>query len=67
MILCFFVMCLVQVNKKDCFHCGHGAAAYCEKCFQELITVNVNLHSEKMRLERKLALKENGNHVPRLD
>lgn len=36
-------MCLLQINKKDCLHCGEGHADYCEKCYQDLIGKNAVL------------------------
>lgn len=39
-------MCLLQINKKNCLHCGHGFANYCEKCYQDLISENAKLQAE---------------------
>ena len=30
-------------NNKVCLHCGKNKAAYCEKCYQELIAENLKL------------------------
>ena len=30
-------------NNKVCLHCGSNKAAYCEKCYQELIAENLRL------------------------
>lgn len=37
-------MSLLQINKKECLHCGGtGSADYCEKCYQDLISKNATL------------------------
>ncbi len=45
-------MCLVQVNKKDCLHCGGtGTGDYCEVCYSNLVAKNTQLQIEKKELE----------------
>ena len=52
-------MSLLQINKKDCLHCGGtSSASYCEKCYQDLISKNMQLQTNYMRLEREQAIKE---------
>lgn len=43
-------------KKNTCLHCGTGEAAYCEKCYQELISRNMKLQTER-KLEQKNGLK----------
>lgn len=51
-------MCLLQINKKECLHCGKGHADYCEKCYQDLIGENAVLQLEKeLRNKKTDALK----------
>lgn len=47
-------MCLLQINKKDCLHCGKGHADYCEKCYQDLIGENAVLQLEKSLKDQKI-------------
>lgn len=46
-------MSLLQIIKKDCLHCGKGHADYCEKCFQDLISKNMQMQTDYLRLERQ--------------
>lgn len=43
--------------KDNCLHCGSGEAAYCEKCYQELISINMKLQYE-LKKERALKLEQ---------
>lgn len=63
-----FIMCVLQINrkKKECLHCGRGAASYCEKCFQELISENERLRLARIRPVYN-DLINNNNHIPRID
>lgn len=64
-----FLMCLLQINKKDCLHCGKGTASYCEGCFQKLIGINAKLQKEVKDLKKQLH-KNNDDierHIPRID
>ena len=76
-------MCIVQINreKKECLHCGKKAAAYCESCFQNLISENIKLQAERdiqkikvfnNKIENpKVVFYEDtdsiDNHIPRID
>lgn len=35
-----------ELEKKECLHCGKNAAAYCESCYQDLISKNAKLQLE---------------------
>lgn len=49
------IMCLLQINKKKCLHCGGtGPANYCEKCYQELIAKNSQLQLNCIRQKEKI-------------
>ena len=74
------IMCLLQINKenKECLHCGKGAAVYCEKCYQDLISENAKLQSKWVYwMDRTNELMKNKNvyadtdsiekHIPRID
>lgn len=41
----------------SCLHCGNGEAAYCEKCYQELISLNMKLQYKINKLEKERTLK----------
>lgn len=75
-----FLLCLVQINgeKKECLHCGKGAAKYCEKCFQDLISENAKLQAEKHirkveffkdknEVPKMMIFEDTPNHIPRID
>lgn len=82
-IVGIFIMCLLQINreKKECLHCGKGAASYCEKCYQDLISENARLQAEidlkkvkvfnhKIKNPKVIIYKDTdsvGNHIPRID
>lgn len=51
------LMCLLQINKKDCLHCENETASYCESCYQEVITKNLKLQSQNRELKELLKLK----------
>ena len=54
-----FIMCLVQINKKECLHCGKGYPDYCEKCYQDLISKNAKLQSNyKESVKREIHIKK---------
>lgn len=44
-------MCLLQINKKECLHCGKHPVNYCEECFQELITEITDLKLRNQSLK----------------
>lgn len=44
---------LRKESEEKCLHCGTGKPAYCEECFQELITENLKLQS-KIKEERRI-------------
>lgn len=83
LVLGIFLMCLLQINreKKECLHCGKKAAAYCESCFQNLISENIKLQAErdlkkikvfKEKIENpKVVFYEDtdsiDNHIPHVD
>lgn len=82
-IVGIFIMCCLQINRenKECLHCGKGPAAYCEKCFQDLISENIKLQAErdikiikvyKNKIENpKVVFYEDTDsiekHIPRID
>lgn len=41
----------------NCLHCGTGEVAYCEKCYQELISINMKLQCELNKYKKEHALK----------
>ena len=72
-----FLICMLQINreKKECLHCGKKAAAYCESCYQDLISENARLQAE-IHLKKVETYKNKvknpemfvvEQHVPRLD
>lgn len=63
------LMCLLQINKKDCLHCGKGTASYCESCYQELIGINAKLQKEVKDLKEQLHKNDDDieRHIPRID
>ena len=54
-----FFMCLLSATKKNCLHCGKHFADYCEKCYQDLISENMELRIHKVECYE--------NHIPRID
>lgn len=73
-------MCLFQINKKECLHCGKGTADYCEKCYQDLISENIKLQLEKdtykkarkefeeeINKENMQMYSKYAKHIPRID
>lgn len=55
-----FTMCLLQINKKECLHCGGtDVAAYCEKCYQDLISENMKKQNEIKLIQCRVATLEN--------
>lgn len=68
-------MSLLDIKNRECLHCGKNAAAYCESCYQDLISENARLQA-KIHLKKVETYKnkvENPEmffveqHVPRLD
>ena len=61
-------MCLLQINKKECLHCGKGTADYCEKCYQDLISKNAKLQfNNKFGVNGYIDKDLIDNHIPHVD
>lgn len=49
-----------------CFHCGSNKQIYyCEKCFQELISKNMDLQLKVKELEKELREIKNEEYKPK--
>lgn len=45
----------VDTLENTCLHCGNGKAAYCEECYQELISENMKLKLKIKNFHTKYA------------
>ena len=54
-----------KVDKLDkCRHCDEGEPAYCEKCYQDLITKNMSLQMDNINLRNELNTKKYNPYQP---
>lgn len=42
----------IQLEERECLHCGKNVAGYCEECYQELIGENAKLQYENTELKK---------------
>lgn len=42
-------------KEKTCLHCNSGISAYCESCYQELISTNAKLQLDNTRIIHRLS------------